>query len=359
MRLLLALAVVVTALPLCGATIAVLPLSNPGGADEAATVVETELATALGTRGWTPAPAGTTEAFLEEKRIRYLDSLSREHAAELTKRTAADAILLTSIVASRETANPMAAVSVRLLDAGGEAFWSELVTLTASETEGVLGLGRRDDPSSLARQVASRIASRLPRPGEAKRTRLEAGGFVRGPVTYRSAAHPRGTRRRVCVLPFPSPVPEATRVVAEILAVRLEATGEFDVVEPSEFRSAMRAAGFRSVPAMTSADLQKLSGHLGTTLFLRGNIHTWRDGTGMRSEIQLDMTLADVATGEIVWAVTHQRRGSDYAGLFQRGAVDSVVGLADRALSETIAEQHRARPQGPGRRGVKQARRER
>jgi curli biogenesis system outer membrane secretion channel CsgG len=196
----------------------------------------------------------------------------------------------------------------------------------------------------------------VPGPGKMRKPGLEAGYFARGAATYRSGSHPRGQVLRVCILPFSAKVPEAARVLVELLTVRLEATGEFDVVEPAEFREAMRAAKLPSIASMTSTDLGALGGPLGTTVFLRGNVHAWREGAGGRSEIQFDMTLVDVESGEILWAVTHQRRGSDYAGAFQRGAVDNIVTLADRAVSEAIAEQHRARPKKSAR--SKQARQE-
>jgi hypothetical protein len=60
------------------------------------------------------------------------------------------------------------------------------------------------------------------------------------------------------------------------------------------------------------------------------------------------MTLADVASGGILWAVAHQRRGSDFSGLFQRGVIQNAVTLADRVVCEAISHQHRARPKGSG-----------
>ena len=59
------------------------------------------------------------------------------------------------------------------------------------------------------------------------------------------------------------------------------------------------------------------------------------------------MTLSDVASGEIHWAVAHHRLGSEYAGLLQRGTVDNAIALADRVVSEAVAAQARARLRGP------------
>jgi curli biogenesis system outer membrane secretion channel CsgG len=259
----------------------------------------------------------------------------------------ADAIVLGSILAYRESGNPVVALAGRMLDAEGRVLWADVAALSASETEGAFGFGRRTTLDALANDAASRLLSHLPRPGQTRIGTLKRS-FFSGAATYRSGAHPQGAVRRVCILPFASSTAEASRVLLEILTVRLEATGEFDVVEPAAFRDAMRAEKLRSVAAMTSSELAALGKHLGTTTFLRGNVYTWRESSGGRSEVQLDMTLVDVATGEILWAVTHQRRGSDYAGMFQRGTIDNVIELADRTVSETIAAQHRARPKTKG-----------
>jgi TolB-like protein len=327
--------------------VAVLPLSNVGGSAEAAGPIESAIRERLSQRGWTVASAGTVEKFLEENRIRYLDSLSPAQLAAVRGEVGASAVLVGSILAYRENGNPVVALAARMLDADGTVVWGEVVAASAAETEGVLGFGRRAKAESLAKDVATRLLERVPRPGEARLPSLNAGLFARGAATYRGP-HPKGKVLRVCVLPFASAVPEASRVLLEILTVRLEATGEFDVVEPAEFRDAMRAAGLPSIAAMTSLELAALGQRLQTTVFLRGNVHTWREATGGRSEVQFDMTLVDVTTGEILWAVTHQRRGGDYSGVFQRGTVDNVVSLADRALSEAIAAQQRARPKRPG-----------
>lgn len=339
------------------ASVVVLPLSKvaagPTGTLEAA------MRRTLEARGWTVIQGDPVERFLEERRIRYLDSLSAEDFDAVRREMNATAVVTGSVLAWREGTNPLIAVAARMLDAEGEVIWGDVVAASSAEWEGALGFGRHATAESLAGEVAVRLLERIPRPGEARRPSLNAGRFASGPATYRSASHPRGQTRRVCILPFASTIADAGRISMEILTVRLEATGDFDVVEPAELRAAMRAAKLRSIAAMTSSELAELGKHLGTTLFLRGNVHALREASGGRSEIQFDMTLSDVASGEIVWAVTHQRRGGDYAKLFQRGTIENVVTLADRAISEAISEQHRARPRGPRDRSGKQARNER
>jgi len=336
--------------------VALLPLSNVSGAVEASAPVEQAIRERLEKRGWTVAPAEEVERFLEEQRIRYLDSLSPVTLQALRDKVGASVVVVGSILAYDDGSNPGVALAARMLDADGRVVWGDVEALTSSESERAFGFGKLTKADALVREVAGRLVSGVPKPGQTRRPDLEAGFFARGAATYRSGAHPRGQVVRLCILPFAAKVPEAARVLVELLTVRLEATGEFDVVEPAALREAMRTAKLPSIASITSKELAALSEPLQTTVFLRGNVHTWREGAGGRTEIQFDMTLVDVATGEILWAVTHQRRGTDYAGAFQRGAVDNVVTLADRALSEAIAGQHRARPRQPRSREVRKER---
>jgi TolB-like protein len=360
-RLLLILGFVIAEAALAApARVAILPLSSTLGTAASERPFEAELERVLVRRGWTVVESAAIEAVLEQQRVRYLDSLSAASLSAIHEATGAEAVLVGSVVMWREGSNPLVAVNARLLDLDGNTIWANFVSTSGADSAGPLGAGRRSTVQEVAREVISTLASAIPAPGRAVRPSLNAGRFAFGPATFRSGAHPHGQVKRVCILPFLSPVAGAARIVGEILAARLEATGEFDVVEPAEFRAAMKTSGFRSVSTMTSTELAILGRHLGTTLFLRGNVHVWRDAPGGRAEVQIDMTLADVASGGILWAVTHQRRGGDYSGLFQRGVIQNVVTLADRVVSEAISQQHRARPKGSGNApSSRQARKER
>jgi hypothetical protein len=170
---------------------------------------------------------------------------------------------------------PVVALAGRMLDAEGNVLWGDVTAISSSETEGAFGFGKRTTIDALVNDAAAQLLRKLPRPGEAKRGSLKSG-FFPGAVTYRSGAHPRGEVRRVCILPFAASRPEASRVLLEILTVRLEATGEFDVVEPAAFREAMRAEKFRSVAMMTSTELAAIGKHLGTSISSAAT-YTWRE----------------------------------------------------------------------------------
>lgn len=333
--------------------VVVFPLTSAVASPEAARIAENLFVEALTRRGWEVAPATEVEAFLESERIRYLDSLSQQHRTALEEHFGASAFVVGSMMLFRETGSSvLVALAGRMLNVEGTVLWGEVAALTGAETEGAFGAGRLTTAEAITRATTRKLLSRVPSPNDAARVRLRGKRLGGGPATYRSASLTAGAVRRVCVLPFTSAVPDASRIFLDILIVRLEATAQFDVVEPAEFREAMAASGFRSVVTLTSSELALLGKHLGTTVFLRGHVHTFRDAAGGRSEVQMDMNLADVETGQILWAVTHQRRGSDYAGLLARDVAGNVVTLADRVLSETISTQHRTRPKAPSRRAT-------
>lgn len=333
--------------------VVVFPLASAVASPEVATIADDLFAEALARRGWEVVPTADVEAFLESDRIRYLDSLSQQQRTALAERFGASAVVVGSMMLFRESgSNALVALAGRMLDIEGTVLWGEVAALTGAETEGAFGAGRLTSAEAITRATTRQLLSGIPSPNDAARVRLRGKRLGGGPATYRSASLPAGTVRRICVLPFTSVVPDASRIFLDLLTVRLEATGQFDVVEPAEFREAMAAAKFRAVSVLTSSELAVLGEHLGTTTFLRGQVHTFRDAGAGRSEVQIDMNLSDVATGEVLWAVTHQRRGSDYSGILQRGVVGNVVTLADKVVSETIAAQERARPRRPARRAA-------
>jgi len=328
-------------------TLVLVPPTNVSGADEAPDLVYEAFVRRIEARGWTVAPPAEVDAALEAGRVRYLDSLPDQARLALIERFHAKAIVFGTIVGYRDDANPMLAVSARMIDKEGHVVWSELAVTSAQEAEGILGIGRPPNAGALATKLTARLFRSFPKKGilpVQQRARTARRSLLSGdPVTYRSASHPRGAVRRLCVLPFTSSLgSDAPRVLAELLTIRLEASGEFEVVEPAELRNALRAERRGTLSSVTSAELARLGTRLGTTLFLRGNIYTFREGGSQRSEIQLDLNLADVATGEVLWAVTHQRRGTDYAGPLQLGTVETAIGLADRVVSEIVGAQERA-----------------
>jgi TolB-like protein len=156
--------------------------------------------------------------------------------------------------------------------------------------------------------------------------------------------------RRVCILPFENftSVREAPRVLSDVLQHELIASGRFEVVEAAELRAALVAEGVRGLGALEPAKLAALGQRLGTPLFLRGSVYRYVD-PGARNgaatpDVEVEVALVDAAAGRIVWTAENARKGRDYKGLFQLGALRSVVALSDQVFGEIVSAEGKASP---------------
>ncbi|HXH38450.1 MAG TPA: hypothetical protein VNN08_07470, partial [Thermoanaerobaculia bacterium] len=205
----------------------------------------------------------------------------------------------------------------------------------SEDTERLLGFGRKTTPQLIAESAVTALMRHFPSPGE--ETSLVHGKrkplFRGGPLAFRTRDLDPATPHLICILPFEndSPVPEASRVVADLLSLRLAAANGFEVVEPATLRAAALKAGIASFRGTASDDLARLAPALGTSLFLRGTIY--RYGT---EAVQIEVSLVDINSGRILWSAQHDRKGSDYIGFLMLGAPSNAVSLTDRVVAEMI-----------------------
>jgi TolB-like protein len=332
-------------------TLVLLPLENISGADEATTQIAPLLQKGAMARGWSVAGADA-EPFLEKKRVRQMDSVDAQTRDAFANEFGADAMLIGAVYAYRGGNNPAVAISARLVGTSGETIWGNLVSASAAGTEGLLGLGRPGSAEELSVALVKRLMADFPAPRT--KTRRVPGQkrppFTPAPVTFRSRDLQRRTANRICILPFENATgdPDAARLVADVLTIRLAASRQFEVVEAADFRRGARQSGLRTFRGIDSDQLRRLAKEVGTTLFLTGTVYHYRDGADAARppEIQVQLLLSDVTTGRVLWSATHTRRGGDYQGLLLRGAVTSGPGLVDRLISEMVHACERARGKG-------------
>jgi hypothetical protein len=313
------------------ATLVLLPLDNVSGEQNAYADVPALVAKAVEAKGWTVKSGSEIEAFLEGERVRYVDSIEEPVLKKLLEKTGADAVLAFTVYTYAQGRNPTVAMSARLVDAKGETVWGNVAALAASDTERAFGLGKKETVNAVAPEVVGvlfRDFAKARNNDRRGRLSLHHGR----PVAFRSPDL-SDAPRRVCVLPFDnlSNAADAPRVVADIVALRLEAAG-FDVVDPATLRAAALKARV-SFHSVTSQDLAALAPHVGTTLFLRGTIYKYDASPA----VDLETSLVDAAAGKVLWASQHGRSGTDYIGFLMLGAVSSSVSLTDRVASEMIA----------------------
>ncbi len=318
--------------------IVVLPFTNLSGVERAPSEIAASFCRGIERKGYRTVPADRVEAFLAERRVRYLDSLSGPVREKLLSTLGASAVVFDTVYSFAEGENAIVGVSARMLAQDGAVEWAGVAGLSAEDTQGALGLYRTSSPSALAEKAVKRLLRNFPDPGK----------------TAKLASEP-GRRHRICVMPLEnrSRPRFASRVVAELLSQRLAASGTFRVVEPAEFREAMATSGMRGIKTGEPAELAKLSRTLGSSLFLRGTIYVFKDASprnaAVTPELELDLALVDVSTGRIVWTSRLSRTGRDYEGLLELGAISNIVTLTDQVAAEMVRAADKAKGKGASR----------
>lgn len=308
-------------------SVVLMPLDNVCGEQND---VQQLIVKAVEAKGWKVAGGEEIEALLETERVRYLDSIEGDVRAKIFEKSGASAILTVTLYMYTQGRNPTVGLSAHLIDAEGDITWGNVAAIAASDTERVLGLGKKTDVADVAAEAVDALMRTFPR-------QEGSGRLVRSVRTRTSAPHyisPELDRARpVCVLPFDnnSMVPDAPRVLADVMALRLEAAG-FHVVDPAILRAAALKARV-SLHAVGSQDLAALAKIVGTPLFLRGTIYAYNDAPS----IDVEATLVDVEAAKVLWASQQNRKGTDYIGFLMLGAVSNSVSLSDRVATEMIA----------------------
>jgi len=339
--------------------LAVLPFVNRSGSEGAGERVLPAIARRLSSLGYALVPAADVEAFLEEKRVRYLDSLSEPILGELLKRYDATGVVSGTVFALSDGTNPIAGLTARLAGEGGGLVWAGTAGLTAEDTEGLLGLGRARSLAILADRTIDALLAGFPAPGgKAKVVSRGKPLALAAPATFRSASLAPGVAHRVCLLPLENLTPsrEAPWLVGETLAQRLGLSETFEVVPPADFRAAVLAEKIRGFRDLDPDSLKRLGARLGTPLFLRGTIYKFRETSPTAAlqfaEAEVGIELVDVGLGRIVWTSSLARRGDQYRGLLQRGALTNIVALTDQMAAEMVRAAEKAplksHPNGSG-----------
>lgn len=325
-RALLTLLLMVAAHASGGSSVVLMPLDNVSGEQSATTVLPPLIAKALEAQGWKVA-GGDIEPLLENERVRYFDSLDANVRHDILEKSGADAILTVTVYTYAQGRNPTVGLSAHLIDAEGKITWSNVAAVASSDTERAFGLGRRETIEEVAAEAVRRLMEKTN-----QRTRSRSPHYVSDDLDK---------SRPICVLPFDnnSNVPDAPRVLADVLALRLAAAG-FSVVDPAVLRAAALKVRI-SLRSVNSNDLATLAKSVGTPLFLRGTVYAFDDPTTRNSAIppalDVEATLVDVSTAKVLWAAQQNRKGTDYIGFLMLGAVSNSVSLTDRVATEMIA----------------------
>jgi len=322
-------------------TLIFMPLDNISGEQSAYGTLAPLIVKTLESRGWKVVTGPDVERLLEQKRVRYFDSLNDDVRHEVITSANAAVILTVTIYTYSQDRNASIGLSARLVDAAGDTQWANVYALNASDTERALGLGKKETVAEIAPQTIDALLKGFPCATCEIRRRdsLPRAGVFKRALTFNGTALDRS--RHVCILPFDneSSAPDAVRVVADVLALKLSAAG-FRVVDPATLRAAALKARL-SLHNVSSEELKLLAKGVGTSLFLRGTIYGFEDPTVRSASatpaLDLETTLVDVETGKVLWAAQDDRKGTDYIGFLMLGAISNSVTLTDRVATEMVA----------------------
>jgi hypothetical protein len=336
--------------PLGAERLALLPVADlegaSGGEIEA---LETAMRARLVAAGWEVASPAAVERALRERRLRASGTVPLDRIAGLLDELGATRLVQSTLLRWREGPEAVVALVARALGRDGRELWSEVAALSSSETEGAFGFGRIDRREELAVAAVERLFAALPPPGSTPASwsgRLPDVRAPRGVAAYRRAGLFEGAPERIALLPFGAPQGDraAGRAVAELVARRLVASGAFELVESADLHAAMVAEGIPGLRFLTSERLLRLGQRLGTTMFLRGEVWGWRAATfGRGGAVEVDLELADVASGEILWSARHAGDATGGERWFGRPAPTDAVAIADRVVLELLDASQRAR----------------
>jgi hypothetical protein len=316
---------------LAGSRAIVIPLQGLARAQAARTVLQSAIAIELRTKGWEVVDEEKVEGILRELRIRYLDSLTPGQLALILSRTGSDTVVFGTVLDYVPAPEAAVALHVQAVDRTG-TLWSRIFALRGSQAVGPLGEVKAKSPDELAALVLLRELADFPRAGEPfPPPRLEATGT---PSVLFARDLP-SERPRVAVLPFAnrSLVRRAGAVAEAAIVDALSRSQAVSVVQPALLRSALVAAGLQSLADLGPEGAGLLAASVGTTLFVQGTILRYDPGV---PEVELHVTLTDLASGRVYWSGLQRRRGSDFEDWLSPGTVKDPARLTSLAVGELI-----------------------
>jgi hypothetical protein len=294
------------------------------------------------------------ERALFTHRLRRLDSVPDAIRERICAELDVSAVLLARVGTWLPGLDPVVVLSARLVGPDGATAWAGFRSLTAGETADTFDLRRAATVEEVAGRAVEGLCADLPGPGAAvplpgPRARPF---YLPAPAAFRARAFD-APLTRVALVPFTNltRVRDAPRTAGDQLERQLAASGAFEVVEPADFRAAMRAEAIPSLRRLEPAQLRAIGARVGAPVFARGTVWRWTETTAWTGavdpEVELEVELVDVERGRVLGAAHLARTGSDYAGFLLRGRIRTAAALAERVVAEIVAALLAAEPAGP------------
>jgi len=172
-------------------------------------------------------------------------------------------------------------------------------------------------------------------------------GCANHPEYYRGDLTGVESASRVALLPLVnmSHDERAPDLVQNALVVEFLAAGRFVVVDPGVVEQTVLENRLRLTDRLPLETLQKLGAALGVDYLIVGSVNEFamvQDGIEIVPTVSVTVRMVSCATGAIMWAATHSRRGDDDESVFQIGRIDTLEELSAvtaREIADTFGPQ--------------------
>lgn len=147
--------------------------------------------------------------------------------------------------------------------------------------------------------------------------------------------------RSLAILPFNnySGKEDAGKQVSNAFLIELLKKQMFNIIEPGEIDKIMREERIRSSDQVDEKTALKLKEKLSADYILIGSVNEYgylRSGDREIPIIGFSIRLLDSATGQIIWAAYHSRKGDDKELIFSWRLVTSLSKLAQNSVHDVV-----------------------
>ncbi|RJQ17715.1 MAG: hypothetical protein C4560_08375 [Nitrospiraceae bacterium] len=160
---------------------------------------------------------------------------------------------------------------------------------------------------------------------------------------FRSNEFKREGNVKIAILPFDnlSDTQGAGKIMEDYVLVELLKHSPINIIEPGEVASVLSQERIRLATSISRETVNKIGKRLGAGLLIIGVVHeydmqlaTGAGGSGQVPAIAVSLRIIDADTGNIVWAVSAPRRGTDTETVFGIGRIQSMDSLAQKTAEE-------------------------
>jgi TolB-like protein len=339
------------------AMIAVLPLENLSGGRAPLETIRGLLRSKLIENGFRLLDDDALGEFMERHRVRNTGGLNAAVSRAIHEETGADAYLVTSLEAHRDSEPAIVSLISRLVQDGERSriVWMDGVSLSAGSHPGILELSAIEDPDILLDQATRCLADSLgrslreagePIPAEPANTyygcnpRADVVALSsdrrgrarhRPRIIFRSPAIRSDRRYSVAVIPFLnlSHRNHAGKITALHFIRHLIRSTQFAVVDPGllreqllKYRVIMEAG-----PSLANAEIISSDISLGVDLVFSGTVFDYQDMAGI-PKVEFSLKIIDGRSRQLVWSSRSHNDGQEGVVFFDVGRIYTAHQLA-------------------------------